>query len=380
MAKRDFYDILGVNKSASADEIKKAYRKVALKYHPDRNPDDKEAEEKFKEAAEAYEVLSNPEKRQKYDQFGHQAFAPGAGGFGGGQNMNMDDIFSMFGDIFGGHFGGGGQGGFGGGFGGFSGTQSRGARGSNLRVKVKLNLEEIANGVEKKIKIRRSVPADGVSFKTCPVCKGTGQVQRVTNTILGQMRTASTCHNCHGSGKVIGDRPAGVGSDGLKPKEEVISVKIPGGVVDGMQLRMQGKGNSGPMGGPAGDLIVLIEEIPHGQLTRDGENIHYELYVSFPDAVLGSAVEVPTISGKVRIKIDAGVQSGKILRLKGKGLPSVEGYGRGDQLIHINVWTPRNLSKEQQAMMENLRDDPNFTPQPGRGEKSFFDKVKEMFQ
>jgi len=376
MAKRDFYDILGVSKSAQQDEIKKAYRKVALKYHPDRNPDNKEAEEKFKEAAEAYEILSNPEKRQRYDQFGHQAFGPGAGAGGRGQNMDMDDIFSMFGDIFGGHFGGGG--GFQGGFGGAQ-RGGQGARGSNLRIKVKLTLEEVANGVEKKLKLRRQVLADGVSYSTCPVCKGQGQVQRITNTILGQMRTASACHNCHGSGKIIGDRPAGVGSDGLQQKEEVVSVKIPAGVVDGMQLRVQGKGNSGPMGGPAGDLMVLIEEEQHPELTRDGENLHYELYVSFPDAALGTTAEVPTVGGKARIKIDAGVQSGKILRLKGKGLPSIEGYGKGDQLIHINVWTPKKLSKEQEAMLEALRSDPNFVPQPGRGEKNFFERMKEMF-
>jgi molecular chaperone DnaJ len=372
MAKRDFYDILGVSKSASQEEIKKAYRKTALQFHPDRNPDNKEAEEKFKEAAEAYEVLSSPEKRQKYDQFGHQAFSPGAGQYGGGQHMNMDDIFSMFGDIFGGHFGGGGGGGFQG--------RSQGMRGSNLRVKVKLTLEEVAEGAEKKLKIRRNVPADGVSFKTCPVCQGQGQVQRITNTILGQMRTASPCHNCHGSGKVMGERPAGVNAEGLKPVEEVVSVKIPAGVVDGMQLRMQGKGNSGPMGGPAGDLMIVIEETPHPELTRDGENVHYELFVSFPDAVLGTNAEVPTIGGKVRIKVDAGVQSGKILRLKGKGLPSLEGYGRGDQLIHINVWTPKKLSKEQEVMFEKLRNDPNFTPQPAKSDKNFFERMKEMFQ
>lgn len=375
MAKRDYYEILGVSKSATDEEIKKAYRKTALQYHPDRNPGNKEAEEKFKEAAEAYEVLRNAEKRQKYDRFGHQAFAPGSGGFGGGQNMNMDDIFSMFGDIFGGHFGGGGGfSGFGGGF------QNQGMRGSNLRVKVKLNMEEIANGTEKKIKIKRSVPADGVQYKTCTVCHGSGQVQRVSNTILGQMRTASPCHNCHGSGKVMGERPAGVSADGLTQKEEVISVKIPGGVVDGMQLRMQGKGNSGPMGGPAGDLMILIEETAHPELTRDGENIHYELFISFPDAVLGTHAEVPTIGGKVRIKIEPGVQSGKILRLKGKGLPSVEGYGKGDQLIHINVWTPKKLSKEQENWLESMRNDPNFVPAPGRNEKNFFDRMREMFQ
>lgn len=374
MAKKDFYDILGVTKSATPDEIKKAYRKVALKFHPDKNPGDKASEDKFKEAAEAYEILSNPEKKQRYDQFGHQAFG-GAASAQGAQGRNMDDIFSMFGDIFGGHFGGGaGGGGFQQGFGG------QGAvRGSNLRVKVKLSLSEIANGVEKKIKIKRQVPAEGVTYKSCTTCHGSGQVQRITNTILGQMRTASTCPTCHGSGKTIGDKPAGVGADGLETKEEVIAVKIPAGVVDGMQLRMQGKGNSAPMGGHAGDLMIIIEEEANTELTRDGENLHYELYVSFPDAALGTTVEVPTVTGRARIKIEAGTQGGKVLRLKGKGLPSVEGYGKGDQLIHINVWTPKKLSPEQQEMLEKLREDPNFIPQPGRSEKNFFERMKEMF-
>ena len=372
MAKRDFYEILEVDKSASAQEIKKAYRKVAIKFHPDKNPDNKEAEEKFKEAAEAYEILSSPEKKQKYDQFGHQAFGGAAsGGHGGGQHMNMDDIFSHFGDIFGGHFGGGG---FSGG-----GRRSQGTPGSNLRVKVSLTLEEIAEGVEKKIKIKRNVSAAGLSYKTCTVCGGNGQVARIQNTILGQMRTAATCHNCHGSGKIIDKKPAGVGADGLERKEEVVSIKIPAGVVDGMQLRVSGKGNSGPMGGPAGDLFVLIEEIESDELKRDGENLHFDLYISIPDAILGTQVEVPTISAKARIKIDAGVQSGKILRLKGKGLPRIEGYGRGDILVHINIWTPKNLSSEQKKTIENLRDQKEFAPEPGRNEKSFFDKMREMF-
>lgn len=374
MAKRDYYEVLGLSKGASEAEIKKAYRKIAIKYHPDKNPDDKEAEEKFKEAAEAYEVLSNAEKRQKYDQFGHQAFGQGAGGFGGG-HMNMDDIFSNFGDIFGGAFGGGGFGGFGGdGRGG-----SRGSRGSNLRVRVRMTLDEIADGAEKKLKIKRAVAADGLTFKTCPVCHGSGQVQKVTNTILGQMRTASTCHNCQGSGKIVDKKPAGVGADGLERKEEVVSIKIPAGVVDGMQLRVQGKGNEGPMGGQPGDLIVLIEEAQHADLKRDGDNLHYDLYVSFPDAALGASVEVPTVSGKARLKVEAGTQSGKILRLRGKGLPSIEGYGKGDLLIHINVWTPKNLSKEEKKALEELRDSEHFAPSPGKNDKSFFDKVKEMF-
>ena len=378
MAKRDYYEVLGVAKGASESEIKKAYRKVAIQFHPDKNPDNKEAEEKFKEAAEAYDVLSSPEKKQKYDQFGHQAFqAGGGGGYGGGHGMNMDDIFSHFGDIFGGGGGGGGFGGFGGFGGGGGGGHAQ--RGSNLRVKVKLNLDEIANGAEKKLKIKRSVAAAGLTFKTCPVCKGSGQVTRIANTILGQMRTASTCNNCSGSGKTVDKKPAGVGADGLERKEEVVSVKIPAGVADGMQLRVSGKGNSAPMGGPAGDLFVLIEEIPHDELTRDGENVHYDMYVSFPDAVLGNSVEIPTIGGKAKIKVEPGVQSGKILRLKGKGLPRIEGYGKGDLLVHINVWTPKNLNSDQKKMMEKMQKEDNFVPNPGRSEKSFFEKMKEMF-
>ncbi|GGH65752.1 molecular chaperone DnaJ [Phaeocystidibacter marisrubri] len=373
MAKRDFYDILGVGKSASQDEIKKAYRKLAIKYHPDKNPDDAEAEAKFKEAAEAYEVLGNPEKRQKYDQFGHQAFGAG-GGFGGG-GMNMDDIFSHFGDIFGGAFGGGGGfGGFGGGGGG-----SRHQRGSNLRVRVKLTLEDIAHGVEKKIKIRRATAADGVSYKTCSTCHGSGQVQRVQNTILGQMRTASACPTCHGTGKTIDKKPAGVGADGLERKEETVSIKIPAGVVDGMQLRVSGKGNAGPMGGPAGDLMVLIEEEEHPTLKRDGNNLHFDMYITFPTAAMGGSVEIPTITGKARVKVDAGTQSGKVLRLKGKGLPSVEGYGTGDLLVHLNVWTPKNLSSEEKKILEQLQNSDNFQPHPGKNEKGFFERVKDMF-
>lgn len=367
MAKRDFYDVLGVSKSSTQDEIKKAYRKVALKFHPDRNPDDKEAEDKFKEAAEAYDVLGNEEKRRKYDQFGHQAFGAGAGG--GGFHGNMNDIFDMFGDIFGG----------GGGFGGFSGGgRARQAKGSNLRIKVKLTLEEIAEGAEKKIKIKRAKVADGVTFKTCQTCNGAGQVQQVTNTILGQMRTAATCSTCNGSGKVVDQKPSGVGSDGLDRKEEVVSVKIPAGVQDGMQLRVGGKGNE-VLGGIPGDLIVLIEEIEHHSLTRDGENLHYELNLSFPDAALGTSVEIPTVNGQVKITIDSGTQPGKILRLKNKGLPSVQGYGKGDQLIHINVWVPKSMSSDEKKAVEKLKDSKNFVPNPGKSDKGFFDRVKEMF-
>ena len=380
MAKRDYYEVLGLGRDASADEIKKAYRKMAIKYHPDKNPDDAKAEAKFKESAEAYEVLSNPDKKARYDRFGHAGMggaASGGGGFGGG-GMSMDDIFEQFGDIFGGAFGGGG------GFGGFGGgSRGRGRqpvfKGSNLRVRVKLNLDEIANGVEKKLRIKRKVAAEGVSYKTCPTCKGSGQTYRVTNTILGQMQTASTCPTCNGVGKSVDKKPAGADEYGMLRKEETVSVKIPAGVADGMQLKVAGKGNAGPMDGINGDLIVVIEEEKHPELERDGNNLHYELYISIPDAVLGTRAEVPTVSGKARIKLDPGTQSGKILRLRNKGLPSVEGYGHGDLLVHVNVWTPKNISPAHQAAFEKMQDDPDFAPRPGKGDKSFFDKVKEMF-
>ncbi|WP_223033119.1 molecular chaperone DnaJ [Hanstruepera marina] len=374
MAKRDYYDILGVTKSASDSEIKKAYRKMALKYHPDKNPDDKEAEAKFKEAAEAYEVLSNADKKARYDQFGHQAFE-GAGGFGGG-GMNMDDIFSQFGDIFGGAFGGGGFSGFGGGFGG--GGQRR-VKGSNLRIRVKLTLEDIANGVEKKVKVRRKVQAPGTTYKTCSTCNGTGQVTRVTNTILGRMQTASTCNVCGGAGQTIDKKPSDADAQGLIIKEETVSIKIPAGVVDGMQLKVSGKGNEAPGNGISGDLLVAIEEENHPTLQREGDNLHYDLYVSLPDAVLGTSKEIDTVTGKVRIKIEPGVQSGKILRLRGKGIPSINGYGKGDLLVHVNVWTPKTLNKQQKDFFESMRNDEHFEPKPEIGDKSFFEKVKDMF-
>lgn len=375
--KRDYYEILGLSKGASESEIKKAYRKMAIQYHPDKNPDDAEAEKKFKEAAEAYEVLSDPQKRQRYDNYGHAGVggaSQGGGGFGGG--MSMDDIFEQFGDIFGGGFGGSGS------FGGFGGGGGRGQRrfkGSNLRVRVKLTLEELASGVEKKLRIKRSMPADGVSFKTCPTCRGTGQVSRVANTILGQMQTSSTCPSCNGLGQTIDKKPSGTDQYGMVRKEEIVPVKIPAGVVDGMQLKISGKGNAGPMNGVNGDLIVAIEEEEHPQLKRENNNLHYDLYVSIPDAVLGTSVEVPTLSGKARIKIPAGTQSGKIMRLRGKGIPSVEGYGSGDLLVHVNVWTPKEVNKENRRIFEGLQGDPDFTPQPGNHDKSFFEKVKEMF-
>ncbi|GAA0742291.1 molecular chaperone DnaJ [Gaetbulibacter jejuensis] len=373
MAKRDYYEVLGVSKQATAAEIKKAYRKMALKYHPDKNPDDKDAEAKFKEAAEAYEVLSNADKKARYDQFGHQAFE-GAGGFGGG-GMNMDDIFSQFGDIFGGAFGGGGFSGFGGGFGG----GQRRVKGSNLRIRVTLTLEEIANGVEKKIKVKRKIQAPGTTYKTCGTCNGTGQVTRITNTILGRMQTSAPCQTCGGAGQTIDRKPADADAQGLKVAEETVSVKIPAGVVDGMQLKVTGKGNDAPGNGISGDLLVAIQEEEHPTLKREGDNLHYDLYVSLPDAVLGTSTEIDTVTGKVRIKIEAGVQSGKILRLRGKGIPSINGYGKGDLLVHVNVWTPKTLNKQQKEFFENMREDEHFAPKPESSDKSFFEKVKDMF-
>ncbi len=376
MAKRDFYEILGVDKNAAADEIKKAYRKIAIKFHPDKNPDDPTAEDKFKEAAEAYEILSNADKKAKYDRFGHAGMGNGGGGFSGGGGMSMDDIFSQFGDIFGG--GGGGGSPFDGFFGGGGGGR-RTRKGSNLRIKLKLSLEEIAHGVEKKIKVSRLVTAEGVTYKSCTHCKGAGQVRKVVNTMLGQMVSSSTCPVCQGSGQIIDKRPPGVDSSGLKPLEEVISIKIPAGVGEGMQLTMTGKGNMPPTGGVAGDLLILIEEKEDERLKRDGNNIVYDLYISFIDATLGTNLEVPTIDGQVKIKIEPGTQSGKILRLRGKGIKELNGYGRGDQLIHVNVWTPKQLSKEEKATLESLKESPNFAPDPGKNEKGFFEKIKEFF-
>lgn len=373
MAKRDYYEILGVDKGASKDEIKKAYRKIAIKYHPDKNPDNKEAEEKFKEAAEAYEVLSNDEKRQRYDRFGHQGVG-GAGGYSGG-GMNMDDIFSQFGDIF----GGGGGSPFDSFFGGGGGGRSRRTRkGTNLRIKLKLTLQEIANGVEKKIKVNRLVVDPNTKFATCSTCQGTGQVRKVMNTMLGQMMSTSTCPTCGGVGQTVDSRSPGTDSSGMKREEDVISVKIPAGVSDGMQLSMSGKGNE-VAGGIPGDLLILIEEQPDETLKRDGTNVIYELHVSFIDAALGTEVEVPTVNNRVKIKIEPGTQSGKILRLRGKGIKDIEGYGIGDQLIHVNVWTPKHLSKDERATLESLRNSENFTPNPTKGEKGFFENMKEFF-
>ena len=371
MTKRDYYKVLGVSKSASATEIKKAYRKKAIQYHPDKNPDDKNAEANFKEAAEAYEVLSNGDKKARYDQFGHQAFENSSDFSSGG--MNMDDIFSQFGDIF--------SGGFGGGFSGFSGRgdgQPR-VKGSNLRIRVKLTLEEIANGAEKKIKVKRKVQAPNTTYKICSTCNGSGQVTRITNTILGRMQASTPCNVCGGVGQAIDKKPADADAQGLRIAQETVSIKIPAGVVNGMQLKVSGKGNEAPGNGISGDLLVAIEEIEHNNLQREGDNLHYDLYVSYPNAVLGTSKEINTVTGKVRIKVDAGVQSGKILRLRGKGIPSINGYGKGDLLVHVNVWTPKTLSKQQKEFFEAMRDDEHFEPKPESSDKSFFENVKEMF-
>lgn len=373
MAKRDYYEVLGVDKGASKDEIKKAYRKIAIKYHPDKNPDNNEAEEKFKEAAEAYEVLSNDEKRQRYDRFGHQGVGGAGGGFGGG-GMNMDDIFSQFGDIF----GGGGGSPFDSFFGGGGGGGRRTRKGTNLRIKLKLNLQEIANGVEKKIKVNRLVVDPETKFGTCGTCNGSGQVRKVMNTMLGQMMSTSTCPACGGTGQTVSSRAPGTDSSGMKRQEEVISIKIPAGVSEGMQLSMSGKGNE-VAGGIPGDLLIVVEEQQDDTLKRDGNNVIYDLHVSFIDAALGTHMEVPTINGKVKIKIEPGTQSGKILRLRGKGIKDIEGYTTGDQLIHVNVWTPKTLTKDERIKLESMRDSENFQPDPSKGDKSFFENMKEFF-
>ena len=381
--KRDYYEILEISKNASADEIKKSYRKVAMKFHPDRNPGDKVAEEKFKEAAEAYEVLSDSEKRAKYDRYGHAGVTSGHGGFGGG-GMNMEDIFSQFGDVFGDDI-------FGSFFGGRRGggqSRTQGVRGSNLRIKIKLSYEEIAKGVTKNIKVKKHVACttchgsgakDKGSVQTCATCGGSGQVRRVSNTFLGQMQTVTTCPACNGEGTVITAKCTTCKGEGRVYGEEVVNIDIPAGVQEGMQLSVSGKGNAGERGGAPGDLIILIEEEAHADLHRDGLNVAFELHISFTDAVFGIQVEVPTIDGKAKIKIPAGTQSGKIFRLKGKGFPSVNSYEKGDQLIHVNVWTPQQVSIEEKTILEKLSHSPNFQPKPDKNEKSFFDKVKEMF-
>jgi molecular chaperone DnaJ len=382
--KRDYYEILGVTRNSTSDEIKKSYRKVAMQYHPDRNTGDKAAEEKFKEAAEAYEVLSDSDKRAQYDRYGHAAVNNGRGGSNGG-GMNMDDIFSQFGDVFGddlfGSF-------FGGRRGGGGNSRSHGIRGSNLRIKIKLSYEEIAKGVTKNIKVKKHVACvtchgsgakDKASVQNCGTCGGSGQVRRVSNTFLGQMQTVTTCPTCNGEGTIITAKCVVCKGEGRVFGEEVVNIDIPAGVQEGMQLSASGKGNAGERGGTPGDLIILIEEEAHPDLQRDGLNVAFDLHIPFTDAVFGTQLEVPTIDGKAKIRIPPGTHSGKIFRLKGKGFPSVNSYEKGDQLIHVNVWTPQQVSAEEKAMLERLKESPNFQPKPDKNEKSFFEKVKEMF-
>jgi molecular chaperone DnaJ len=386
MSKRDYYDILGVERNSDSGVIKKAYRKVAIKFHPDKNPDNAEAEDKFKEAAEAYEVLSDQQKRARYDQYGHAGMNGGAGGGFGGGGMNMDDIFSNFGDVF----GGGGGSPFDSFFGGGGGGRGRCQRkGSNLRIKLKLTLEEIANGADKKVKVKRQASCsscngtgaeNGTAMSTCSTCQGSGQVKKVVNTMLGQMVSSSTCSVCNGKGKTIEKKCSTCHGDGVKLEEDVIDLKIPGGVQDGMQLAVSGKGNMPPGGGVPGDLLVVVEEIAHDELVREGNNVLYELYISFSDASLGAPIEVPTITGKAKINIKPGTQSGTILRLRGKGIKDINGYGTGDLLVHVNVWVPKGLSKQEKIILEGLKEAENFKPHPGKKERNFFDKMREFFE
>ncbi len=383
MSKRDYYEVLEVSKTATVEEVKKAYRKKAIQYHPDKNPGDKVAEDKFKEAAEAYEVLSDSNKRQRYDQFGHAGVGGAAGGGFSGGGMSMDDIFSHFGDIFGGHFGGG----FGGfsGFGGGSGRRYTN-RGSDLRVKVKLNLKEVASGTEKKIKVKKYIPcntcggtgAEGNNTSTCSQCKGTGSVTRIQNTILGQMQTSAPCPNCHGEGKVITKKCPDCNGEGVRLEEEVISIRIPAGVEEGMQLSMGGKGNAARRGGVPGDLLIVIEEEQHPELIRDDNDLVFNLLLSFPTAVLGGTVEVPTIDGFAKVKIDPGTQPGKVLRLRGKGLPRVNSYGTGDLLINVSIYVPENLSKDEKKVVEDLSSSNNFHPNTSVKSK-IFSHFKKIF-
>ncbi len=383
--KRDYYEVLGVAKNANADEIKKAYRKAAIKYHPDKNPGDKEAEEKFKEAAEAYDVLSNPDKRARYDQFGHAgmsgAAGGGAGGFGGGfGGFSMEDIFSQFGDIFGGHFGGGFR---------SSGGGRTVNRGSDIRVKVRLTLQEIAEGVTKKLKINKTVACDrcggtgakdSSSYGTCTTCNGTGYVMTVQNTFFGRMQSQSVCPTCGGEGKIITAKCEKCGGEGTERGQEVIEIKIPAGVGEGMVLTVSGKGNAARHGGVNGDLQVLIEEEQHPELLRDGNDLIHNLNIPVTTALLGGSVEVPTVDGRAKIKIAPGTHAGKVLRLAGKGLPEVNGYGRGDELIVIDITIPDRLTKEEKRLIEQLAEQPNFQRASSIKEQNIFERMKNFFR
>lgn len=386
MAKRDYYEVLEVSRSASVDEIKKAYRKLAIKYHPDRNPGDAEAEAKFKEAAEAYDVLHDPQKRQQYDQFGFDAPGGGFGGgnpFGGAGGFSMDDIFSMFGDVFGGH--GGGFGGFGGG-----GQQAPKYRGSDLRLKVRLSLQEVATGVTKKFKVRKDVTCEhchgtgaegGSGTETCPNCHGSGVEIRTQQSMFGMIQTQTACHVCGGEGTIIKNKCTHCQGEGVVKGEEVVEINIPAGVAEGMVVNVPGKGNAGKHNGVTGNIQVYIEEEPNDTFVRDGQNVIYNLLLDFPTAVLGGQVEIPTIDGSnVKIKIEPGTQPGKTLRLRGKGLPAVQGYGTGigDLVVHISIYVPKELTKSEKKVIEELRDSENF-----RGDKntkrSIFENFKKLF-
>ena len=382
MGKRDYYEVLGVSKEATKEEIKKAYRKQALKYHPDKNPGDKKSEENFKEAAEAYEVLSSDEKKARYDRFGHAGMGNSGNGFGG-HNMTVEDIFSSFGDIFGDAFGG---------FGGFGAGTRRGKRvskGTNLRVKVKLTLQEIATGTEKKLKVTKydtcdtcngTGAADSSSMSTCSTCHGSGHVTRLTNTMLGQMQTTSVCPACGGEGKIITKKCTACYGEGIVQKEEIVKINIPAGVAKGMQMTVGGKGNAPRRGGINGDLLVVFDEEEHSELIREGNDLIYNLFISIPDAILGTHVEVPTVENNVKIKIEPGTQPGKILRLRGKGLPEVNGYGRGDLLVNVNVWIPKNMTRDELKAFEKFRESGSFTPKPDKNDRGFFDRMKGYFE